>query len=88
MQTTEIIGIAAGVFTSTSMIPQLVKLVREKKAAAISPVMLLVLIIGVSLWSWYGFLREDWPIIITNVFAWLVNVALLILRQVYRNRGR
>ena len=84
----QIIGIAAGVLTSTSMLPQLAKLVKEKKAEAISPVMLIVLISGLSLWTVYGFMKNDWPIIITNVFAWIVNVVLLVLRQVYKNKNR
>ena len=86
MQIEQVVGIAAGVLTSTSMIPQLVKLVKEKKADAISPIMLIVLISGLSLWAYYGILREDWPIIITNVFALVINAALLILRQVYKKR--
>lgn len=87
MHLEQVIGIAAGIFTGTSMLPQLIKLIREKKADAISPVMLIVLTAGLSLWVYYGILRNDWPIIITNVFAWLVNVTLLILRQFYRKRN-
>ncbi|HEX6914461.1 MAG TPA: SemiSWEET transporter [Chitinophagaceae bacterium] len=84
MMLTQVIGIAAGVLTGISMLPQLLKLIREKKADAISAVMLVVLIAGLSLWVCYGILRKDWPIIITNTFSWLVNVIMLILRQVYR----
>jgi MtN3 and saliva related transmembrane protein len=88
MQIEQIIGISAGVLTSTSMLPQLIKLIKEKKADAISPVMLIVLISGLSLWAYYGFLRNDLPIIITNLFAWIVNLSLLILRQVYKGRHK
>lgn len=88
MPTEQIIGIAAGVLTSTSMLPQLAKLIKEKKADAISPVMLIVLISGLTLWTFYGILKNDWPIIITNAFAWLVNGVLLILRQVYKKRNK
>jgi MtN3 and saliva related transmembrane protein len=87
MQTEQIIGIAAGVLTSTSMLPQLVKLVKEKKADAISAAMLIVLISGLSLWAYYGILRNDFPLIVTNIFAWTVNVTMLILRQVYQKRN-
>ncbi len=87
MQTEQIIGIVAGTLTSTSMLPQLIKLVKEKNAEALSPVMLIVLISGLSLWAYYGILKTDWPIIITNVFALLLNVTLLILRQIYKKRG-
>jgi len=85
MSTEQIIGIAAGVLTSTSMVPQLVKLVKEKKADGISPVMLIVLIAGLALWATYGIIKKDWPIIITNAFAFLLNLVLLILRQLYKN---
>ena len=87
MQTEQLIGIAAGVLTSTSMLPQLVKLIREKKADAISAVMLIVLISGLTLWVAYGIIRNDLPIIITNAFSLLVNVVMLVMRQVYKNRN-
>ena len=81
------IGIAAGIFTATSMLPQLFKIVKEKCADGVSIKMLLVLLAGLVLWVWYGVVKEDWPIIITNSFSLLVNTAILILRQVYKERG-
>ena len=57
------IGIVAGVCTGVSMLPQLIKIIREKKAKDISIVMLLVLISGVGAWTWYGVLKKDYPII-------------------------
>ncbi|HRO70952.1 MAG TPA: SemiSWEET family transporter, partial [Chitinophagaceae bacterium] len=59
---TEIVGIAAGICTGIAMLPQLIKIIREKKADDISFVMLLVLIAGLCGWVWYGLLREDYPI--------------------------
>jgi MtN3 and saliva related transmembrane protein len=88
MQVEQIIGIAAGILTGTSMLPQLIKLIKEKKADAISPVMLIVLLCGLTLWVVYGIIRKDWPIIITNAFSWCVNLTLLILRQVYKGKRR
>ena len=80
------IGIAAGIFTGTSMLPQLFKTVKEKNADGISPAMLAVLMIGLALWVWYGIEKEDWPIIITNAFSFLVNLAISILRLAYRKK--
>jgi MtN3 and saliva related transmembrane protein len=88
MDLQQITGIAAGVLTSTSMLPQLVKLVKEKKADAISPVMLIILICGLALWTWYGVMLNDLPIIVTNAFSLVVNTTILILRQVYSRRKR
>lgn len=78
------IGIIAGILTSTSVIPQLVKTIKEKKAEDISPVMFIVLFCGTSLWAYYGVLREDWPIIITNAFSTLLTTVMLFLKFRYR----
>ena len=75
-----VIGIVAGVLTSTSAIPQLIKTFRERKADEISTVMFLVLFSGTSLWAYYGVLREDWPIIVTNSFSSLVSALMLFLK--------
>lgn len=73
-----ILGIVAGVLTSVSMIPQLIKVLKEKNVEDISLVMLIVLIAGLSLWVWYGFLKDELPIILSNAFAVLINISLLI----------
>lgn len=79
-----ILGIIAGVLTSISMIPQLIKVIREKNVEDISLVMLLVLISGLSLWVWYGFKKDELPIILSNAFAVLVNISLLVCYMFYR----
>lgn len=80
-----IIGTIAGVLTSVSMLPQLIKVLREKNVEDISAVMLCVLITGLSLWVWYGILKEEWPIILSNSFAVMVNIALAICLLKYKN---
>lgn len=82
---TKIVGITAGVFTGASMVPQLVKIIQEKKASQVSVLMLIVLIVGLSLWTWYGFIKEDWPIIITNLFSLAINLTMIFLRYKYRD---
>jgi len=75
-----IIGIAAGVLTAASMLPQIFKTLKTKKAEHVSPLMLIILICGVSLWFFYGMLKNDLPIILTNGFAVLINLTMLFLR--------
>ncbi|KFF19970.1 SemiSWEET transporter [Chryseobacterium sp. JM1] len=79
-----ILGIVAGVLTSISMIPQLIKVIKEKNVDDISLVMLLVLISGLSLWVWYGFKKDELPIILSNAFAVLVNISLLVSYMIYK----
>ena len=79
-----IIGIIAGILTSISMIPQLIKIIKEKEVKNISWGMITVLLIGVTLWVFYGILKSEWPIILSNAFSVLVNLTLLIYYFVYK----
>lgn len=79
-----IIGIGASAFTSTSLIPQLIKILREKKADDISLLMLAVLFTGLSLWVWYGVLKNDLIIILSNAFALIINLLIGILAIRYK----
>ncbi len=79
-----IIGIIAGTLTSISMLPQLVKVLKEKKSDNLSISMLVVLLIGVSLWVIFGFMKNEWPIIISNLFSVCVNSILLISCFVFK----
>ena len=83
----EWVGIGAGVLTASSMLPQVIKVIKEKKATQVSVVMLVVLIAGVGMWIWYGFLKTDWPIMLTNGFSLLVNLTMLGLKVKYRNNS-
>ena len=79
-----IIGTVASVGTALSMLPQLTKLIKEKKAEDISLYMLFVLFLGVSCWIVYGLLKNDWIIIISNSFSFVINLALTVLTLKYK----
>ena len=79
----QIVGIGAGILTSVSMLPQIIKTFKEKKADDLSLVMILVLMSGIASWIWYGFLRNDLPIIFTNCFSFVLNSVLLFFRFKY-----
>lgn len=79
-----IIGTIAGIFTSISMVPQLVKVVKNKDVENISWKMITILLTGVSLWVVYGIMKMEWPIILSNAFSVLVNATLLICYFKYK----
>lgn len=87
MNTTQWIGIAAGVLTASSLLPQLIKTIKEKKAEEISIGMLLILMAGIALWIFYGIKRDDLPIMVTNAFSLLLNISMLFLRIKYNRSG-
>ncbi len=80
----QLVGIVAGIFTSSSLMPQLIKTFKTKKAEEISLIMLITLMLGIGLWIYYGILREDLPIIITNGFSFMLNIILIVLRIKYK----
>ena len=83
---TEAIGIVAGICTALSLLPQIIKIIREKKTQDISLFYLIVLLCGLTLWTYYGFLREDIPIIATNIFSMLLNITMIVLGVVYKKK--
>jgi len=84
MNWTQIIGLAAGVCTAISLLPQVVKTIRKKEAEDVSLLMLVVLGTGLALWIVYGIKRNDLPIIVTNSFSILVNITMVVLRIRYK----
>lgn len=80
------VRIGSGILTAISMLPQLIKLIKEKKAEDLSAVMLLLLMAGVGGWIWYGILKVDYPIIITNSFSFVVN-SLMIFFSIRYNKS-
>ena len=84
MNRVTIVGLVASVCTGLSLVPQLIKLIKEKKASDISVYMLVILFAGVGCWVVYGFLKKDWIIIISNSFSFIVNMALTILTIKYK----
>ncbi len=79
----KIVGIIAAVCTTTGFIPQIVRGVRTKKLEDISPIMYILLIIGLSLWLSYGVHLKDMIIIVANAAAIAFSVFILILRYKY-----
>jgi len=85
---TEILGLIAGGLTSIASMPQLIKVIKTKNVEDLSWLMLMILVSGLSLWVWYGIEQQELPIILSNSFAVVVNLALLICYFVFRNNEK
>ena len=81
------VGIAAGICTGISLLPQLIKIIKEKKAESISFFMLLILLAGVGGWIWYGILKKDYPIILTNSFSFIINLLIIGFSMKYKKQS-
>jgi MtN3 and saliva related transmembrane protein len=85
MEFIEILGLGAGICTSSAAIPQLVKTIKEKKAEQISPFMFIIMFTGNALWVYYGFNKSDLPIISTNILSLALDTAMLVLKFKYKD---
>jgi MtN3 and saliva related transmembrane protein len=74
------LGYLAAIFATGSFIPQVVKTWRTRSAEDISFLMLFLHITGMVLWGTYGFLLGAAPIVVANVIAILLDVALIVLK--------
>lgn len=80
----DLIGLSAGLLTSTAMVPQLTKVLKTRETENLSVAMILVLIAGVGLWTYYGILKNELPIILSNGFSVLINLALLACALIFK----
>lgn len=87
MELIDIIGFIAGICTATSLVPQLVTTLKQKKAQEVSLFMFIVLLMGNALWIWFGVAKSELPIILTNSFSLLLNIIMLVLKYKYKDNG-
>lgn len=88
MDATELSGILASVFTGVALLPQLIKIIKEKKGGGTSPLMLGSLFIGLIFWVIYGFYKNDRIIIISNGFSLAVNICICVLSLHYDRKHK
>jgi MtN3 and saliva related transmembrane protein len=84
----KIVGIIAAVCTTTGFIPQIIRGVRTKRLEDISPIMYVLLIIGLSLWLSYGIHLGDMIIIMANAAGLALSAFILILRYKYMRQRK
>lgn len=76
----EWIGFVAATLTTVSFAPQLNKVLKEKDTKAISLGMYSVFTLGVGLWLIYGVLIGSTPIIMANIFTFIMAAAILAMK--------
>jgi MtN3 and saliva related transmembrane protein len=79
-----ILGVVAGILTTSSFIPQIIKIIKTRSAKDVSLVMFIIISFGISLWLIYGILKNDFPIMIANAVTLVFNLTILFLKYKYR----
>jgi len=84
VQTVEIIGLVAGTITSVTFLPQVTRIWKTRSAKDVSLTMLLLLLLGTSIWITYGLLRNDTAIIYTNGMVLAMGLAMLFFKWKFK----
>jgi MtN3 and saliva related transmembrane protein len=80
MPTEEVIGAIAAVLTTSSFLPQAIKVLRTRDTGAISLTMYVLFTAGVSLWGIYGLMTWQWSIIIANGITVVLAATILTMK--------
>ena len=75
-----LIGLLGATCTTISFLPQVIKILKTKKAKDISLSMYIILMTGLFLWLVYGLAIKDLPIIIANMTTFSLAAVVLILK--------
>ena len=84
MKLVEILGLAAGTITSITFLPQVIRIWKTRSVKDISFLMMLLLILGTSLWLTYGLLLKDTAIIYTNVMVLVMSLVMFYFKIKYK----
>ena len=66
MDITTLIGTVAAIASTSSFVPQAVKIIRTRDTKSISAWMYAITVAGFALWTSYGVLNGAWPLIASN----------------------
>ncbi len=75
-----LLGLTAGVLTTLSFLPQVLKAWKTRSTRDISLGMFSMFCTGVFLWVVYGFLVSDLPVLAANVVTFLLAATILVLK--------
>ena len=83
MDFSAIIGFLGGTLTALATVPQFVKSWKTKETKDVSLGWCSLLSAGVFLWIIYGFMINDYPIVIANIITLIFVLGILLLKIKY-----
>lgn len=81
-----VVGYLASICSMTSFVPQAWKIIKTGDTAALSKRMYAVTVTGFALWSVFGVMRMEWPIILTNTVCFCLSAFILFMKVLPRAR--
>jgi len=84
----EILGWVAGAITTTSLVPQIIRVFKLKSAREISLVFTALMFTGILLWLGYGIALDYFPVIVWNAIGAVLTALLLVAKLRYGMTSR
>ena len=84
MKITTLLGLIAATLTTLSFVPQVVKTWKIKETRDISLSMFVMLAICIVLWTVYGFIIQDLPVILANCVSFILTAIIIFFKVRYK----
>lgn len=78
------IGFVASLLTVVAFMPQVIKIWRQRDTRAISLRMYILLVSATGLWTWFGWVIQSVPVILTNSICFVLQASILLLKLRHR----
>ena len=78
-----ILGLLAGAFTTFSLVPQLLRILKTHHTKDLSLITYIILTTGVLLWFLYGLFMKDIAVITANFVTFLLAFTIVMLKIKY-----
>ncbi len=86
METATAIGYVASALSIISFTPQAWKIIASRDVRAISAAMYAATVAGFALWTVFGLLKGEWPIILTNSVCFMLSSFILMMKLLPRDK--
>ena len=80
----EIIGLLAAGFTTFAFVPQAFKIWKNRNAMGVSVLMYVIMLIGILIWFYYGFLIKSLAVIIANIISGILQLFIIVFALINR----
>ena len=80
----EIIGLFAASFTTFAFVPQVFKILKNRNSTGVSVSMYIIMLIGICIWLFYGFLIKSLAVIIANIISGILQLFIIFFALINR----
>lgn len=88
MTSIDVLGLAAATLTTCAFVPQVVSTFKTKDVSGISLPTYVIITLGLALWLIYGLLKNDLPIIVSNIFMVTFTGSICAMKLIYQGRTK